>query len=106
MALTIDQVRKVALLADLELSPSEERALVEELGTLLEYIDQLETYDLESESPAPHDIPRRAPSPEADDRPSPSLPQQQVLDAAPTVRGEFIVVPAIRRSATGGPEND
>lgn len=45
MKLTTDQVKKVAKLADLPLTPEEEGKYSEQLSAILEYVDQLNQVD-------------------------------------------------------------
>jgi aspartyl-tRNA(Asn)/glutamyl-tRNA(Gln) amidotransferase subunit C len=97
MALTIDDVRKVASLARLRLDPKDERAMARELGTVLEYIDLLKDYDPPSppatEAPV-EDLDGDNPW-VVDDYPRRCLPRDLLLANAPAVvEGQFSV-PAI-----------
>lgn len=47
----LDQVRKVALLARLELSPEEEQQFTGQLSSILEYFEQLNQLDTENVEP-------------------------------------------------------
>jgi aspartyl-tRNA(Asn)/glutamyl-tRNA(Gln) amidotransferase subunit C len=100
MALTLEEVRKIASLARLRFSPEEERVFTDQLGHIVDYIDQLqrfETGDVETEAAAA--LPVR----EAEDRPRPCLPRELFLANAPaSALGEFLVVPEVK----GGGEDE
>src|SRR4029079_10344419 len=77
MALTLEEVRRIAALARLRLSADEELRFVSQLGKIVDYIDHL------SEDPS---LPRAAAgagSAEALDRSEPCLPRAFVLGNAP-----------------------
>ena len=93
MALTTDQVRKIASLARLRFTPEEERRLAGELGAIVDYIDQLQG--------APGDaVPAgeaTAGAPEAEDRARPGLAREVFLANAPAAAlGAFLVVPEVK----------
>jgi len=90
MALTLDEVRRIATLARLRLSPEEELRFVSQLGKIVDYIDHLAEYP--SGSPSVADT-RSA---EAADRAEPCLPRALVLANAPAALDEFIVVPQVK----------
>lgn len=89
MALTLDEVRKIARLARLRLSPEEEGLFAAQLGEIVDYFDQLQRYEA---TPAPA---WEAGAPEAEDRPEPCLAREAVLARAPETQGPFLVVPAV-----------
>jgi len=47
----LEQVRKVALLARLELTPAEEQQFTTQLSSILEYVEQLRELDTEAVEP-------------------------------------------------------
>jgi aspartyl-tRNA(Asn)/glutamyl-tRNA(Gln) amidotransferase subunit C len=57
MVVTTEDVRRVATLARLDLSPTEEERLTEELGRILQYMEKLNELDTEGVSPSAHPIP-------------------------------------------------
>lgn len=57
MAVTITDVRTVANLARLELSPEEEERLIGELNQILEYMEKLKELDTENVEPTSHVVP-------------------------------------------------
>ena len=89
----LEQVRHVAHLARLELTPEEETKLTKELGDILSYVEQLGELDTENVPPTMHalDIPAvlRA------DEVKPFEERQQILDNAPEREGEFFKVPQL-----------
>ena len=93
MALDLEEVRKIAQLARLDLSPEEEVTFVGQLGQILDYIDQLKEVE---------GVPARTEgrAPEAPDRVAPSLPIEAFLDNAPESMDHFLLVPQVK--ATDG----
>lgn len=91
MALTREEVRRVASLARLELSSLEETRLGEELGRILEYVDQLAGFELAPEAPEGADFAVGIGS----DEPRPGLESNVVLGNAPSSRGPFVLVPQV-----------
>lgn len=51
MSLTIDQVKKVAKLANLPITPTEEETYASQLSAIIEYIDSLENVDTSNVEP-------------------------------------------------------
>lgn len=93
MALTKEDVRKVAHLARLALSPEEEERYARQLGSILGYIERLSTLDLQGVEPMTHAVPLAAP--ERADRTHASLTREQALANAPQAVGVGIAVPKI-----------
>ena len=101
MALTLDQVRKIAELARLRLTPEEEARFAGQLGEVVDYIDQLQSYlgDERSEVGSPMTL-GEARLPEAADTVEPCLPREVFLANAPAAIDGFLLVPrvsAVRR---------
>jgi aspartyl-tRNA(Asn)/glutamyl-tRNA(Gln) amidotransferase subunit C len=98
MALTLDQVRKIANLARLRLTPEEEARFAEQLGRVVDYIDQLERFT--PPAPPPESA---APSalPEAADAVAPCLPREAFLANAPAAIDGFLLVPEVKGAAEG-----
>lgn len=96
MALTLEDVRKIANLARLRLSPEDEQKFTGQLARIVDYIDQLQDYeaveDAASGSPAPG-------VPEADDRPHECLPREVFLANAPSTLDGFLLVPEVKGAA-------
>ena len=92
MALTTEDVRKIASLARLRFSPEEERVFTDQLGHIVDYIDQLQRYETGEGAAAP-----AAPVREAEDQARPCLPREVFLANAPaSALGEFLVVPEVK----------
>ncbi len=90
MALTLEEVRRIAALARLRLSADEELRFVSQLGKIVDYIDHLAEYP----SSPPADA--GAVSAEAVDRSAPCLPRAFVLANAPETFDAFVVVPQVK----------
>ena len=88
MKLTLDQVKKVAKLANLQLTGEEEELYSEQISKILGYMDKLNEVDTEGVEPV-FNIIKYATL--ADDAPSPSLSQEEALQNAHAERnGMFI----------------
>lgn len=100
MALTTDQVRKIASLARLQFTPEEELRLAGELGAIVDYIDQLQGAEGEA-----GDVVAAAGAPEGEDRARPGLPREVFLANAPAAALEaFLVVPEVKGGGASGGE--
>ncbi len=88
-----EQVRKVALLARLELTSEEEEQFTTQLGSILEYFEQLSELDVSDVQPTARAIDvsnvTRA------DELQPYSDRQVILDSAPDQEGDFFKVPQI-----------
>jgi aspartyl-tRNA(Asn)/glutamyl-tRNA(Gln) amidotransferase subunit C len=91
--ITIDQVRHVARLARLELSPAEEQSLQSDLSAILAYVDKLNQLNTEEVEPTAQvgesGTPRR--DDEITNRPAP----EEMLANAPARSRNFFKVPKI-----------
>lgn len=91
MGISIDEVRRIADLAKLELRPEEMAPLAEQLGTILEHMDRLSELDGDelaegSSKPAAADALR-------EDRPRPGLTAEEALQNAPDAASGHFRVP-------------
>ncbi len=93
MAITRDDVEKVALLARLELSEAEIESLTTDLGQIVGYVDQLAEVDTDHVEPMAHAIELH--NVFADDVVRPSLPREQALANAPSHNGKGYLVPPV-----------
>jgi aspartyl-tRNA(Asn)/glutamyl-tRNA(Gln) amidotransferase subunit C len=98
MSLTLQEVKDVAQLARLELTNDELAAMTRQLGSILEYIGQLQQLNLDGVEPLAHALDVH--NVFRDDEPAPSLPVAEALANAPDrrTRGEgeqFYGVPAV-----------
>ena len=88
-----EQVRKVALLARLELSPEEEEQFTTQLGSILEYFEQLSTLDVTDVQPTTRAI--DVSNVTRPDEQKPYSDRQAILNSAPDQEGDFFKVPQI-----------
>lgn len=91
--ITLEQVRHVALLARLRLSPEEETRLVTDMSSMLDYVDKLNELDTK-------DVPPTAQvgepgTPMRDDVVTNRPAAEDMLANAPERRGNFFKVPKI-----------
>jgi len=93
MTLDAGDIAKVALLARLRLGEQESATMVDELGAIVSYIDQLNELDTDGVEPMAHAI--EAVNVFADDEPAPSLPRESALANAPNRDDECYRVPAV-----------
>ena len=99
MALTTEEVRKIASLARLRFTPEEEAAFAGQLGKIVDYIDQLQRFEAGA-PPLPPLPPSARAAPEDDDLPRPCLPRESFLANAPAAQDGFLLVPEVRRTST------
>ncbi len=93
MALTRQDVEKVALLARLQLEPEELDQLAGQLARVLEYVDQLSQLDTSDVAPLAHAV--ELTNVFREDEPGQTLPREQALANAPRSDGRFYLVPAV-----------
>lgn len=96
MALTIEEVRKIATLARLRFTPEEEGRCAAQLGQIVDYIDQLQAFAGSDETE------RSAGLPEGADSIVPGLPREKFLANAPEERDGFLVVAEVKASEAEG----
>ncbi len=93
MSLSLDEVRKVAKLARLDLPEGELPAVADRLNRILGYIDQLQQVDTTGVEPLAHPLPLQ--NVFRPDEPVPSLTPDEALANAPKRVGNFFSVPAV-----------
>lgn len=93
MSLTLDDVRKVAKLARLELADADLVRLQPQLSAILDYVDQLQQLNTEGVEPLAHPLPIA--NAFRDDVPTPSLSVDDALANAPNRIGDYFGVPAV-----------
>ena len=93
MSLSQEDVQKVALLARLNLSETEVKAMTSQLGAILEYVEQLGELDTDDVQPMAHAIDLA--NVFADDEPLPSIDRDDALANAPKADDECFRVPAV-----------
>src|SRR5512136_2767992 len=94
MALSIEEVRRIAALARLRLSTEEEERLAGELSAILDYVRQLEALDVSGVEPMTHAL-AAAETPFREDAVTPGLPPGEALANAPARAGTCFQVPRI-----------
>jgi aspartyl-tRNA(Asn)/glutamyl-tRNA(Gln) amidotransferase subunit C len=95
MALSVEQVRRIAALARLRLEPAEEARLAGELSAILDYVRQLEELDVTDVEPMTHALAAGEETPLRPDEVRPSLPPDVALANAPAREGTCFKVPRI-----------
>lgn len=93
MSLSLDEVRRIATLARLALTPEEERIFAGQLSAILDYVAQLEELDVQGVEPMTHAL-AEAPALRADALHE-SLPPEVALANAPAREGNTFKVPRI-----------
>ncbi|MES0339174.1 MAG: Asp-tRNA(Asn)/Glu-tRNA(Gln) amidotransferase subunit GatC [Anaerolineales bacterium] len=94
MSLTVDEVRHIANLARLKLTPEEERRYAQQLSSILESAARLLEVDTAQIPPTATVLPLRAPL--RPDIPRPCPPREKMLSNAPeTEAGMFRVPPVL-----------
>jgi aspartyl-tRNA(Asn)/glutamyl-tRNA(Gln) amidotransferase subunit C len=89
----IDQVRKVARLARLDLPDADLAVFAKQLTAILGYMDQLKELNTEDVEPLAHPLPVQ--NVFRPDELRPSLPVDEALANAPVRSGDFFAVPAV-----------
>jgi aspartyl-tRNA(Asn)/glutamyl-tRNA(Gln) amidotransferase subunit C len=93
MPITSDEVRHIARLARLNLSPQEVVRFSQELSVVVDYIGQLETVDTDGIEPQNQFI--KAENVFRADEVHPSLSRQEALANAPQTDGTYFQVPKV-----------
>ena len=96
MALTHEDVRKIATLARLRFTPDEEAKLTGQLAGIVDYIDQLQAFEVAE----PDAVSQGAR--EVEDRPHDCLPREEFLANAPAALDTFLLVPEVKAGAGEG----
>jgi aspartyl-tRNA(Asn)/glutamyl-tRNA(Gln) amidotransferase subunit C len=94
-SLSIQEVRRIAQLARLKLSPEEEQLFQGQLSAILAYVEQLETLDVAGVEPMTHALAAGDVAPLRDDVVKPSLLPEEALANAPAAEGTYFKVPRI-----------
>ena len=95
MSISLDEVRRIAVLARLELSSEEEQLFAGQLSAILDYVEQLKTLDVSGVEPMTHALAAEDAAPLREDEVRPSLPLDEVLANAPERDGTCFKVPRI-----------
>ncbi len=95
MSLSLEEVRRIAALARLELSPEDERRFAGQLSAILAYVEQLNELDVSGVEPMTHALAAGDAAPRRQDEVRPSLSPEQALASAPAREGTCFKVPRI-----------
>lgn len=93
MSLSLEEVRKVARLARLELSGPDLARMRQQLSAILDYVEQLNQLDTADVEPLAHPLPVQ--NVFRPDEPAPSLAVDEALQNAPERKGDYFAVPAV-----------
>ena len=88
-----DQVRRIARLARINLSPDELEQFSNQLSDILDYVDQLDELNTDDVEPTSH--PLKISNVFRDDKVGQSLSSQEALANAPQTHGDFFAVPKV-----------
>ena len=91
--LSPEDVRKVARLSRLKLTPEEEARFARQLGDVLKYVEMLNEVDTTGVEPLAH--PHEMTDVFRADETRPSLPRDAALSNAPKTDGKYFLVPQI-----------
>jgi aspartyl-tRNA(Asn)/glutamyl-tRNA(Gln) amidotransferase subunit C len=95
VTLSLDEVRRIAALARLRLSPEEERLFQGQLSAILGHVDELSKLDLDGVEPMTHALAAGEPPALRADELQPSLSPEEALANAPARAGTAFRVPRI-----------
>lgn len=93
MSVTNQDIKYVAHLARLRLTPDEEQTLTAQLGSVLEYMEKLKELDVSQVEPTAHAMPMTNVT--RPDVVRPSLPTAEALRNAPVQANGLFIVPKI-----------
>ena len=93
MPLTLDEVRHIARLARLRLTPEEERRYADQLSAILEYADRLKRVNTSAVPPA--SAVEGFSAPLRPDTPRPPLARDRALANAPSTDDGMFLVPPV-----------
>ncbi|HUL59429.1 MAG TPA: Asp-tRNA(Asn)/Glu-tRNA(Gln) amidotransferase subunit GatC [Anaeromyxobacteraceae bacterium] len=95
MALSVEEVRRIAQLARLKLSADEEQRFAEQLSAILGYVEQLEALDVSGVEPMTHALAAGEAAPLREDAVLPCLSPEEALANAPAREATWFKVPRI-----------
>ncbi len=93
MAITIQDVEHIAKLARLKLTEEEKHRFQKELGTIIEYFDQLKKLNTDGVPATTHVIPLE--NVLREDEVKPCLPMDEALANAPDRKGNYFRMPKV-----------
>ncbi|MEQ8276103.1 MAG: Asp-tRNA(Asn)/Glu-tRNA(Gln) amidotransferase subunit GatC [Deltaproteobacteria bacterium] len=93
MAIEVEEVRRIAKLARLELSDESLLPLTDDIGRILEHVEQLQSVDVEGIEPTAHGV-DLAPQ-GREDRATEARDGARLLDGVPRRAADAVVVPRV-----------
>jgi aspartyl-tRNA(Asn)/glutamyl-tRNA(Gln) amidotransferase subunit C len=95
MALSLEEVRRIATLARLRLTPEEERTFAGQLSAILDHVAELRELDVSGVEPMTHALAEGERPDLRADALQASLPPEEALANAPAREGTYFKVPRI-----------
>ena len=95
MSLSLEEVRRIAALARLKLSPEEEERFAGQLSAILGYVKELEALDVSGVEPMTHALAAGDAPPLRPDEERPGLGAEVAVAEAPERAGTLFKVPRI-----------
>ncbi len=95
LSLSLDEVRRIAALARLKLSPEEEERFAVQLSSILGYVEELKALDVSGVEPMTHALAAGDASAVRADEVRPGLGAEAAVAAAPERAGTHFKVPRI-----------
>ncbi len=95
MSLSLDEVRRIASLARLKLSPEEEARFAGQLSAILGYVEELKGLDVSGVEPMTHALAAGDAAPLRADEVKPGLGAEVAVAEAPAREGTYFKVPRI-----------
>jgi aspartyl-tRNA(Asn)/glutamyl-tRNA(Gln) amidotransferase subunit C len=95
MAISTQEVEKIANLSHLRFTPEELQRFVDQFQKILDYCAQLEALSTENVPPTYHALAEELATPLREDQVKPSLSTEQALANAPDATEEYFRVPAV-----------
>ncbi len=95
MSLSLEEVRRIASLARLKLSPEEEQRFAGQLSAILDHVEALKALDVSGVEPMTHALAAGDAAPLRADEVKPSLGAEVAVAEAPEREGTYFKVPRI-----------
>lgn len=95
MAISAQEVEKIAALSHLRFTPEELQRFVEQFQKILDYCAQLEELSTENVQPTYHALAEELATPMREDQVKPSFSTEQALNNAPEATEAYFRVPAV-----------
>jgi aspartyl-tRNA(Asn)/glutamyl-tRNA(Gln) amidotransferase subunit C len=95
VSLSLDEVRRIASLARLKLSPEEEAQFAGQLSAILGYVEELKALDVSGVEPMTHALAAGDAAPLRTDEARPGLGAEVAVAEAPARAGTHFQVPRI-----------